>query len=99
MPDLFDGFFNKINTRINGKSTPHYGGATQVNTGKFYSYTNSASNNHYWMSKSETSMQTGETEVIPIKQRTMSVNSITSEKEDGPRSRFSSVSSESGSGQ
>ncbi|KAG2733207.1 hypothetical protein G9P44_004197 [Scheffersomyces stipitis] len=93
MPDLFDGIFNRINSKINGgKTTHHYGGASQVNTGSFYSYTNSASNNHYWMSKKEVSEQQKDT--IPIKQRSMSINSL-NDDEMGARSRFGSVSSES----
>ena len=50
MPDLFDNIFNKIGTKFTGgKTTHHYGGASQVNTGKWYSYTSSASNNNYWL--------------------------------------------------
>ncbi|CAK9439320.1 uncharacterized protein LODBEIA_P34990 [Lodderomyces beijingensis] len=50
MPDLFDGFFTKLGAKLNGGHTRrHYGGDSQVNTGKFYSYHSSASNNNYWL--------------------------------------------------
>ncbi|EER34956.1 predicted protein [Candida tropicalis MYA-3404] len=95
MPDLFDNFFNKIGSRINGgKSVHHYGGASQVNTGKFYSYTSSASNNNYWLPKQQhkdDQMTSGDIRV----DRQMSVSSMSEEadmKNVGDRSRMSSVS-------
>lgn len=95
MPDLFDNFFNKIGSRINGgKSVHHYGGASQVNTGKFYSYTSSASNNNHWLPKQQhkdDQMTSGDIRV----DRQMSVSSMSEEadmKNVGDRSRMSSVS-------
>ncbi|KAK6461150.1 hypothetical protein DFJ63DRAFT_337055 [Scheffersomyces coipomensis] len=79
MPDLFDNFFNKLNTKINGgKTTHHYGGASQVNTGSFYSYHSTANNNNYWLPKDKKEAGVG----------------VTSDMDDTPRSRFNSVSSE-----
>lgn len=50
MPDLFDNFFSKFSTTLNGgRSKPHYGGSSQVNTGKFYSYHENSTNNKYWL--------------------------------------------------
>lgn len=97
MPDLFDNFFNKIGTKINGgKSVHHYGGASQVNTGKFYSYTSSASNNNYWLpmkhdDKPDDKMIDGNIRV----DRQMSVSSMSEDadmKNMGDRSRMNSVS-------
>ena len=96
MPDLFDNFFNKIGSKINGgKSVHHYGGASQVNTGKFYSYTSSASNNNYWLPKQQQhkddQMTSGDIRV----DRQMSISSMSEEadmKNVGDRSRMSSVS-------
>ncbi|KAI3406106.2 hypothetical protein KGF56_000947 [Candida oxycetoniae] len=50
MPDLFDNFFTSISAKLNGGHTKrHYSADSQVNTGKFYSYHNTASNNNYWL--------------------------------------------------
>ncbi|RKP29699.1 hypothetical protein METBISCDRAFT_17969 [Metschnikowia bicuspidata] len=50
MPDLFDNFFGKMMSRWNGgKTTPRYGGATQVNSGRYYSYHQNGTNNKYWL--------------------------------------------------
>lgn len=54
MPDLFDNFFGKLTSTFNGgKTTPHYGGSTQVNSGKFYSYHMNGTNNKSWMTGKE----------------------------------------------
>ncbi|RCK66687.1 hypothetical protein Cantr_02742 [Candida viswanathii] len=98
MPDLFDNFFNKIGSKINGgKTTHHYGGASQVNTGRFYSYTSSPSNNNYWLprnqhteNKPDDQMMQGNIRV----ERQLSVTSMTEEadlKNVGDRSRMNSV--------
>ncbi|KAK6198659.1 uncharacterized protein RJT21DRAFT_50359 [Scheffersomyces amazonensis] len=94
MPDLFDNFFGKINTKINGgKTTYHYGGANPPNTGSFYSYHSTANNNNYWLPKAK---QDDDKIVIEAKERQSSITSINSETLEGGRSRFSSVSSEKG---
>lgn len=50
MPDLFDNFFGRLATTLNGgKSKPHYGGSSQVNTGRYYSYHENGTNNKYWL--------------------------------------------------
>ncbi|KAI3406108.2 hypothetical protein KGF56_000949 [Candida oxycetoniae] len=50
MPDLFDNLFTNIGAKFNGGTTKRrYSGAKQVNTGKFYSYHNTPSNNNYWL--------------------------------------------------
>ncbi|OBA20931.1 hypothetical protein METBIDRAFT_23800, partial [Metschnikowia bicuspidata var. bicuspidata NRRL YB-4993] len=50
MPDLFDNFFGRIATSMNGgKSKPRYGGSSMVNSGPFYSYHSSSTNNNYWL--------------------------------------------------
>lgn len=87
MPDLFDNFFGKISTTLNGgKSTPRYGGSTQVNSGKFYSYHMNATNNKSWMPIQDFG-QTMDDE--PAKPRMGSMSSMSS---DDPKSRNSSVS-------
>lgn len=50
MPDLFDNFFSSISAKFNGGHTRRrYSQSSQVNTGSFYSYHNSPSNNNYWL--------------------------------------------------
>lgn len=102
MPDLFDNLFNKIGTKINGgRSTHHYGGSSQVNSGSFYSYHSNGTNNKYWLPKSKASdplaavaqHEDVNKEDILIKPRMNSVGSSNS-IEEGGRSRFNSVVSE-----
>lgn len=85
MPDLFDNFFGKISTTLNGgKTTPHYGGATQVNSGKFYSYHMNGTNNKSWLPV----LDLGEIPPQDLKMRSGSVASTNSEE---ATSRKSSV--------
>ena len=101
MPDLFDNIFNKIGTKFTGgKTTNHYGGASQVNTGKWYSYTSSASNNNYWLPRESQTKTPGtqaeEPETVQFKvDRSMSVGSITEDSgaagAGGDRSRMNSI--------
>ncbi|KAI5968037.1 hypothetical protein KGF57_000263 [Candida theae] len=50
MPDLFDNFFTSIGAKLNGGHTRRrYSAGSQVNTGSFYNYHNSTSNNNYWL--------------------------------------------------
>lgn len=99
MPDLFDNFFNKIGTAINGKSNQHYLGSSQVNSGSFYSYHSSGTNNAYWLptkkpqKKAEDLLMNQESQPIE-RQRMSSIISIGSENDDLPRSRMNSVSSD-----
>ncbi|ODV81155.1 uncharacterized protein CANTADRAFT_5121 [Suhomyces tanzawaensis NRRL Y-17324] len=105
MPDLFDNFFGKINTKLNGgKTNTHYGASSQVNTGKFYSYHTNGTNNNYWLPRKDMGGKPTDTspakvsvvhEDTAIKPRMNSMASMSSESEDGGRSRFNSVSSES----
>ncbi|CAX44019.1 conserved hypothetical protein [Candida dubliniensis CD36] len=100
MPDLFDNIFNKIGTKFTGgKTTHHYGGASQVNTGKWYSYTSSASNNNYWLPRENKSSSKPNEELNPVEfrvDRSMSVGSITEDSGTtgggtGDRSRMNSI--------
>ncbi|RLV89460.1 hypothetical protein JA1_005149 [Spathaspora sp. JA1] len=92
MPDLFDNFFGKIGAKINGGKTTHYhGGASQVNTGRFYSYVATPSNNNYWLprEKASTAAAAGDVDTsIAIKERSSSITSL----EEGNKSRSGSVS-------
>lgn len=98
MPDLFDNFFTKISTTLNGGKTPHhYSNASLVNTGKFYNYHENGTNNKYWMptvnsdfAKSASNID----ESQKVSPRMGSVSSTNSELEDGKRSRMNSVASE-----
>lgn len=94
MPDLFDNFFGKVNHAVTGKNpNVHYTSSSQVNTGKFYSYHNSASNNNYWLPIKK--VEQPETDPA-IKPRMGSVGSIsTNESDQESRSRMNSVVSES----
>lgn len=88
MPDLFDNFFGKLSSTLNGgKTTPHYGGSTQVNSGKFYSYHMNGTNNKYWMTGKEIEETFKNTE--EPKARMGSVSSMASED---AKSRNSSIS-------
>lgn len=50
MPDLFDNFFGRISTTMNGgKSKPRYNMSSQVNTGAFYRYHTNGTNNNSWL--------------------------------------------------
>lgn len=97
MPDLFDNLFNKIGTKINGgKSTHHYQQSSQVNTGRFYSFHENATNNKYWMpvSKSfDNSMDKIENRQGQ-KPRMNSLASMESEEGEMPRSRMNSTASD-----
>lgn len=93
MPDLFDNFFTRIGTAMNGgKTRPHYLGASQVNTGKFYSYHENGSNNSSWLptSKSFNKTVSGLDEIN--KGRTERMNSVNSmNSEEGMTSRKGSI--------
>lgn len=88
MPDLFDNFFGKISSAMNGgKSKPHYGGGTQVNTGSYYSYHQNPTNNNYWMAKSKDVESKSMEEQMAMKPRMGSVSLMESQ----PKSRSGSV--------
>lgn len=105
MPDLFDNFFNKIGTKLNGgRSTHHYGGSSQVNSGSYYSYHQNGTNNKYWMTKQQ--VNDNKIEIVggadaadhdqPRRSSLVGVAGYMTDKGDPgySRSRFSSVSSE-----
>lgn len=88
MGDLFDNFFGKIGTALNGgKSHQHYGGSSQVNAGREYNYHSNATNNKYWMHKNDMNPK-----AEGLKQRMNSVGSMGSY--DVPTSRKGSVVSD-----
>ncbi|PSK39583.1 hypothetical protein C7M61_001382 [Candidozyma pseudohaemuli] len=96
MPDLFDNFFGKISAKLNGgKTTPFYGGSSQVNTGPFYSYHMNGTNNKYWMTDAEMaeSRKTAQQwqKFSESKARMGSVGSMDSQETDGDQSRKNSV--------
>ncbi|EGV64938.1 hypothetical protein CANTEDRAFT_104120 [Yamadazyma tenuis ATCC 10573] len=93
MPDLFDNFFTKINMAVNGKSNQHYGGASQVNTGSFYNYHSTPTNNNYWMptgARIKESMEQPNIEDIAGAPK-MERNSSVSSEDSMARSRNNSV--------
>lgn len=102
MPDIFDNIFNRIGTAINGgKTTHHYQGSSQVNTGRFYSFHENGTNNKYWMPTSSSFGKTinkiDETNNMPVvdNQRMGSVGSAMSEEGmDMPRARMGSMAEE-----
>lgn len=94
MPDLFDNFFGKMSAKMNGgKTKPNYGGASQVNTGRFYSYHMNATNNKYWMTdkEMEESRRAAQNMEAMNKPRMGSVGSMESMDSDGDKSRKNSV--------
>ena len=97
MPDLFDNLFNRIGTKINGgKTTHHYQGSSQVNTGRFYSFHENATNNKYWMPVSKSFDKTvekieGRQDLKPRMNSTASMES--EDSETMPRSRMNSAAS------
>lgn len=92
MGDLFDNFFTKIGTTLNGgKSHPHYGGSSQVNAGPFYNYHSSATNNKYWLPRSD--LKNTMDHMVELKENGR-MGSVSSESSEGDRSRKSSVASE-----
>lgn len=91
MPDLFDNFFVKISTAMNGgKTTPHYGGSTQVNSGSFYSYHHNSTNNKSWMSKKDMNDAMDLINVENAEKKRM--GSIASMNSEEAKSRNSSIS-------
>ncbi|KAM9927470.1 hypothetical protein OXX59_002534 [Metschnikowia pulcherrima] len=81
MPDLFDNFFGRVSTTMNGgKSKPRYGGASQVNSGKYYSYHSSSTNNNSWLPIAK-----------PKEEKPMDVMDAMEPKE--PKPRMDSISS------
>lgn len=94
MPDLFDNIFSRIGTKINGgKTTHHYQGSSQVNTGRFYSFHENGTNNKYWMPTSKRFEN-----IDDQKTQTPRMNSVASvESENGelmPRSRMNSAATD-----
>ena len=88
MPDIFDNFFGKMSTRMHGgKSTPHYSGASKVNTGSYYSYHSNSTNNNYWLPQNKVV----DGKVVSV-DRKLSITSLNSEEMS--RSRNGSVVSE-----
>lgn len=97
MPDLFDNLFNRIGTKINGgKTTHHYQGSSQVNTGRFYSFHENGTNNKYWMptSKSFDNTIDKNDDTNTKKERMNSDASVGSEGLVMPRSRMNSAASD-----
>ncbi|RLV87784.1 hypothetical protein JA9_002420 [Meyerozyma sp. JA9] len=93
MPDLFDNFFTKIGSTMNGgKTRHHYSGATQVNTGRFYSYHENGSNNNSWLPTSK-SFNKATADLAEVnKGRTERMNSVNSmSSEEGMTSRKGSI--------
>lgn len=93
MPDLFDNFFTRIGTAMNGgRSRPNYLGASQVNTGKFYSYHENGSNNNYWLPTSKSLNKTVSGMEEFNKGRTERMNSVNSmSSEEGMPSKKNSI--------
>ncbi|KAG7191404.1 uncharacterized protein KQ657_003448 [Scheffersomyces spartinae] len=90
MPDLFDNFFAKIGTKLNGGHLlSHYQMSNQVNTGSYYHYHSLALNNHYWLPQQKKEMSE------EMKNRML--KDIT-ENKDMTEMRRGSVSSEEGDG-
>mmetsp|Transcript_6728 Transcript_6728/g.6635 ORF Transcript_6728/g.6635 Transcript_6728/m.6635 type:complete len:103 (-) Transcript_6728:463-771(-) len=95
MPDLFDNIFNRIGAKINGgKTTHHYQGSSQVNTGRFYSFHENGTNNKYWMPTSKSFDNTMENFDNTNKERKTSDASVESEGMVMPRSRMNSAVSD-----
>ncbi|KAI5969545.1 hypothetical protein CANMA_001395 [Candida margitis] len=111
MPDLFDNFFTSIGAKLNGGHTRRrYSAGSQVNTGSFYSYHNSPSNNNYWLPrKLSTAEDTKDkpemnaagnaldgTQPIKLGSTNFSATSNAAPLDDNiePRSRLNSTSSE-----
>ncbi|CAG86768.2 DEHA2D03740p [Debaryomyces hansenii CBS767] len=97
MPDLFDNLFNRIGTKINGgKTTHHYQGSSQVNTGRFYSFHENGTNNKYWMPTSKSFDNTIDKidDTNTKKERMNSDASVGSEGLVMPRSRMNSAASD-----
>lgn len=110
MPDLFDNFFSSIGAKFNGGHTRRrYSAGSQVNTGSFYSYHNSPSNNNYWLprklSTSEDAKDKPEVNADgnaldgtqPVKFGSTDLSASNASPMDdniGPRSRLGSTSSE-----
>lgn len=98
MPDLFDNFFGKVGKAVNGKSNNHYSGNSQVNTGSYYSYHSTGTNNNYWTPTAKKMEQTvaGVKEPTDTEKRYSnrmgSISSNMSSDSDMDRSRNSSVS-------
>ncbi|KAI5965194.1 uncharacterized protein KGF55_001414 [Candida pseudojiufengensis] len=101
MPDLFDNFFTSIGAKFhNGQTKRRYSMGSQVNSGKFYSYHNTPSNNNYWLPRKSS---TGEEKLVVSEDgKVKSVDDIkigtapipVDESDKLNRSRFSSVSSD-----
>lgn len=91
MPDLFDNFFGKLSSTISGgKTTPHYGGSSQVNSGKFYSYHMNGTNNKYWLTGKE--IENTFAEMEPKAELGARLGSVSSMSSKDKSSRQSSLS-------
>ncbi|KAI5952445.1 hypothetical protein KGF54_003312 [Candida jiufengensis] len=107
MPDLFDNFFTSIGAKFhNGQTKRRYSMGSQVNSGKFYSYHNTPSNNNYWLPR-KSSTTDDQKLVVSEDGKITSIDDIkvgstsgtqpiltTDDDDKLNRSRFSSVSSE-----
>ncbi|KAK8439474.1 hypothetical protein ACI3LY_004336 [Candidozyma auris] len=92
MPDLFDNFFGKMSAKMNGgKTKPFYGGSSQVNTGRFYSYHMNGTNNKSWMTDAEMEESRRNAQMQSMKPRMGSVGSMDSMESEGDKSRKNSV--------
>lgn len=75
-----------------GKSHHHYQGSSQVNTGRFYSYHENASNNKSWLPASSSFNKTMGNMEEMNKGRTERMNSVNSmSSEEGMNSRKGSI--------
>lgn len=92
MVDLFDNLFGKIGTRVNGRSSAHYLGSSQVNSGRYNQFHNTATNNNYWMPKKTQSTEGEAISMVPDDRlKTTRKDSITSvESEDNDSSMLDS---------
>lgn len=91
MPDLFDNIFTRIGTAVNGKSRQHYLGASQVNTGRFYSYHENGTNNNYWLPTAKSFDKTMDNVESMNKGRSERMNSVNSMSSEEAGSRKNSV--------
>lgn len=93
MPDLFDNFFGKMSTTLNGGRTkPHYSGSNRVNSGSFYSYHENSTNNNYWMPTGNKDFNKTAAKIETVDGPKPRMGSVTSMNSEGERSRNSSVS-------
>lgn len=74
-----------------GKTIPRYGGANQVNTGRYYSYHENGTNNKYWM-PTEKNKVDHDKEKPPVDMNSLRKGSVDSMMLQNSKSRNSSIS-------